>query len=159
MPRSICDLSDDHPQQVQVGEPIFRDFGSHQSFHGAITTVRCFEDNVLLRQILSTPGQDRVMIVDGGGSLKRALVGDKLAALMISNGWAGIVVNGAVRDVENLREMAVAVRALSICPSKPAQNGTGERDVVVRFAGVTFRPGDWLYADENGLIVSETPLS
>lgn len=159
MPRSICDLADDHPEQVQVGEPVFRDFGARRSFHGPITTLRCFEDNALLRRVLSTPGKERVMVVDGGGSLKRALVGDKLAALMIANGWAGVVVNGAVRDVENLREMNVAVRALTICPAKPAQNGIGECDVIVRFAGITFRPGDWLYADENGVIVSETPLS
>lgn len=159
MPRSICDLADDHPQRVQIGEPIFRDFGALRTFHGPITTLRCFEDNALLRQVLSTPGQARVMIVDGGASLKRALVGDKLAELMIANGWAGILVNGAARDVENLRSMSVAVRALNICPAKPAQTGIGELDVVVRFAGVTFRPGDWLYADENGLIVSDAPLS
>lgn len=99
------------------------------------------------------------MIVDGGGSLKRALVGDKLAGLMLENDWAGIVVNGAVRDVENLCNLPVAIRALNICPAKPAQVGIGQCDVVVHFAGIEFRPGEWIYADENGLIVSTEALS
>lgn len=114
---------------------------------------------MLLRTVLATPGDGRVMVVDGGGSIRRALVGDKLAALMIEHHWSGIVVNGAVRDVEHLSGMAVAVRALNICPAKPAQSGVGEQNIELRFAGVTFRPGEWLYADENGLIVSAEPLS
>jgi regulator of ribonuclease activity A len=99
------------------------------------------------------------MVVDGGGSIRRALVGDKLAALMLQHDWAGIVVNGAARDIENLRDMPVAIRALNVCPRKPEQTAAGEVDVEVTFAGVTFKPGAWLYADENGIIVSPTPIS
>ena len=158
MIRSICDLSDDHPALARAVDAVFRDFGGLRVFHGPITTLRCHEDNMLLRRTLSEPGAGRVMVVDGGGSLRRALVGDKLGALLLQHGWAGIVVNGAARDVENLRDMPVAVRALAACPTRPGQAGTGERDVVVEFAGVTFTPGEWLYADENGIIVSATPL-
>lgn len=158
MIRSICDLSDDHPGLAQAADPVFHDYGGQRVFHGRITTLRCHEDNLLLRRTLSGPGEGRVMVVDGGGSLRRALVGDKLGALLLQHGWAGIVVNGAARDVENLRSMPVAVRALATCPTRPGQQGTGELDVVVGFAGVVFRPGEWLYADENGIIVSATPL-
>ena len=125
MTRSICDLSDDHPQVVQTGEPLFRDFGQLKSFHGQISTIRCYEDNLLLRQVLSTPGNGRVMVVDGGGSLRRALIGDRLGSLVIENGWAGVIVYGAARDVEVLRTMPLAVRALNICPTKPFQTGAG----------------------------------
>ena len=159
MLRSICDLSDDHPGEVRAAESIFRDFGGLRVFRGPITTLRCFEDNALLKATLATPGEGRVMVVDGGGSLRRALIGDKLGALLLENSWAGIVVNGAARDVENLRDMPVAVRALGICPTRPGQEGTGERDVVVDFAGTVFRPGEWLYADENGIIVSAEALA
>lgn len=159
MLRSICDLSDDHPGEARAAESVFRDFGGLKVFHGAITTLRCYEDNALLRATLATPGEGRVMVVDGGGSLRRALVGDKLGALMLQHGWAGIVVNGAVRDVENLRDMPIAVRALATCPTRPSQLGRGERDLAVTFAGVTFTPGEFLYADENGLIVSARQLT
>ena len=158
MTRSICDLSDDHPTIARAAEPVFRDFGGLRVFHGRITTLRCHEDNLLLRRTLSTPGEGRVMVVDGGGSLRRALVGDQLGALMLQHGWAGIIVNGAARDIETLRDMPVAVRALAACPTRPGQQGTGERDVPVSFAGVTFNPGEWLYADENGIIVSAEAL-
>ncbi len=159
MIRSICDMADDHRDLVQVADPIFRDYAGLKSFHGPIATLRCYEDNLLLRQVLSTPGEGRVMVVDGGGSIRRALVGDKLAALMLQHDWAGIVVNGAARDIENLRDMPVAIRALNVCPRKPEQTAAGEVDVEVTFAGVTFKPGAWLYADENGIIVSPTPIS
>lgn len=159
MIRSICDLADDHRETVQAVEPIFREYAGLKSFHGPITTLRCTEDNLLLRQVFSTPGQGRVMIVDGGGSIRRALVGDKLAALMLQHDWAGVVVNGAVRDIEHLRDMPVAVRALNVCPLKPQQTGAGERDVEVTFGGVTFKPGAWLYADENGMIVAPKPIT
>lgn len=158
MLRSICDLSDDHPGEARAAAPIFRDFGGIKSFRGPITTLQCFEDNALLKATLSTDGGGRVMVVDGGASLRCALVGDKLGALMLHHGWAGIVVNGAARDVENLRDMPVAVRALAACPTRPRQHGGGERDIAVTFAGITFVPGEYLYADENGLIVSARPL-
>ena len=159
MIRSICDLSDDHYDKIRTAQPIFRDFGQRLKFHGQVTTIHCFEDNALLKRTLSTPGNGRVMVVNGGGSLERALFGDVLGGLLLENGWAGVVINGAVRDVENLRNMPIAVRALGICPTMPRKEGTGERDVAVTFAGITIQPGDWLYADENGFIVSPTPLS
>jgi regulator of ribonuclease activity A len=158
MTRSICDLSDDHVGKVTTARAIFREFGTLRAFSGRIATLRCFEDNLLLRQVFSTPGNGQVMVVDGGGSIECALVGDKLAALMLQNHWAGVIVNGAVRDVERLREMPVGVRALNICPTKPGQTGSGERDLVVHFAGIDFIPGHWLYADENGILVSAAEL-
>ncbi len=158
MTRSICDLCDDHADLVQVAEPLFRDFGARRAFSGPITTIQCHEDNALVRSTFKTAGEGRVLVVDGGGSLRRALVGDMLASLMIQNGWAGVVVFGAVRDVEVLATMPVAVRALGVCPRPPIKKGVGERDVPVRFAGVAFTPGAWLYADENGFLVSAQPL-
>ena len=143
MIRSICDLSDDHPGLTQTADPLFRDYGAQRVFHGPIATLRCHEDNLLLRRTLSTPGEGRVMVVDGGGSLRRALVGDQLGALLLQHGWAGIIVNGAARDVETLRNMPVAVRAIAACPTRPGQLGTGELGVVLEFAGVVFRPGEW----------------
>jgi regulator of ribonuclease activity A len=158
MTRSLPDLCDDHGDLVQVAEPMFHDYGAIRAFSGLITTIQCNEDNSLVRAAFETPGEGRVLVVDGCGSLRRALVGDKLASLMIKNGWAGVVVYGAVRDVEVLATMPVAVRALGICPMPPRKKGVGERDVAVRFAGVMFSPGGWLYADENGLLVSAKPL-
>ncbi|MFM7395731.1 MAG: ribonuclease E activity regulator RraA [Gammaproteobacteria bacterium] len=158
MTRSICDLLDDHGDNARVMQPIFRDFGGRSKFHGQVTTIRCFEDNALLKATLGTPGAGRVMVVDGGGSLERALFGDKLSALLLENGWSGIVINGAVRDVEVIKTMPIAVRGLAVCPRQPRKEGKGERDVVVSFAGVTLSPGDWLYADENGAILSAKPI-
>jgi len=159
MTRSLPDLCDDHGDLVQVAEPLFHDYGARRAFSGPIATIKCHEDNVLVRNTFETPGQGRVLVVDGGGSLRRALVGDKLGSLMIENGWAGVVVYGAVRDVEVLSTMPVAVRGLGICPMPPIKKGVGERDVPVKFAGITFQPGAWLYADENGLLVSARPLT
>jgi regulator of ribonuclease activity A len=137
---------------------LFRDYGAITSFHGPVTTIRCREDNALLKATLSTPGEGRVMVVDGGGSLERALFGDNLGSILIKHGWAGVLINGAVRDVEFLKSMPLAVRALAICPTPPRKEGTGERDVIVSFAGVTISPGEWIYADENGIILSATPI-
>ena len=159
MTRSLPDLCDEHGGLVQVAEPLFRDFGGTRAFHGPLATIQCHEDNALIRSTFETPGEGRVLVVDGGGSLSRALVGDQIGSLLLKNGWAGVVVYGAVRDVEVLATMPVAVRALGVCPMPPLKQGKGERNLPVRFAGVTFTPGHWLYADENGLLVSPTPLS
>ena len=158
MIRSICDLCDEHPDLIQVAGPVFTEYGGVRSFHGPITTIRCSEDNLLLKTTLATPGNGRVMVVDGGGSLRKALFGDTLAGLAMQHGWAGVIINGAVRDVENTRDMPVGVRALAACPRRPAQTGAGERDVTVSFAGVDFAPGMFAYADLNGLIVSTRAL-
>ncbi len=159
MTRSLPDLCDDHGDLVQVADPLFHDYGARRAFSGPITTIKCHEDNALVRATSETPGEGRVLVVDGGGSLRRALVGDKIGSLMIENGWAGVVVYGAVRDVEVLATLPVAVRGLGVCPLQPFKRGIGERDVPVKFAGITFRPGAWLYADENGLLVSAQPLA
>ncbi len=156
---SLPDLCDAHGDLVKVAEPLFHDFGALRAFHGPITTIKCHEDNALVRATFETPGAGRVLVIDGGGSLRRALVGDKIGSLMIANGWAGVLVYGAVRDVEVLATMPVAVRALGVTPIPPIKEGVGERDVTVRFAGVDFTPGQWLYADENGVLVSATRLA
>jgi regulator of ribonuclease activity A len=158
MTRSICDLCDDHPDLVRVVGPVFRHFGLRRAFSGPIATLSCFEDNALLKATLQAPGQGRVLVVDGGGSLRCALFGDKLAAFAVENDWAGLVVHGAVRDVEVIATMPVAVRALAVVPLRPGRTGAGERDVPVSFAGVTFTPGHWAYADENGIILSAASI-
>ena len=152
------DLCDAHPE-VQVVEPRFRGFGGRVAFHGAIATVRCHEDNSRVRELAGTPGQGRVMVVDGGGSLRRALLGDQIAANAARNGWAGFLIHGAVRDVEVLAQLDLGVQALATHPMKTEKRGLGEMDVPVRFAGVDFHPGHWLYADANGVIVSMRPLT
>lgn len=154
MPISTADLCDQHPDDVSVVEPILRNFGGMEAFAGSIATVRVDEDNVLVRAALEEPGEGRVLIVDGGGSLRCALLGDQIAALAASNGWSGIVVHGCVRDARALGRIPVGIRALATNPKKSAKAGAGERGVPVTFAGVTFVPGHHLYADDDGIVVS-----
>lgn len=154
---ATADLSDAFPE-VAVAEPGFRDFGGRRSFYGAVSTVLCSEDNSLVRTALSEPGEGRVLVVDGGASLRCALLGDLLATLGSENGWAGIVVNGCVRDSAVLADIALGVKALATCPRKSVKLGRGERDVPVTFAGVTFVPGHHVYADEDGVLVSAGEL-
>ena len=153
---ATTDISDAYGD-APVADPIFETFGGHAAFHGPISTVLCFEDNTLVRDALEQPGERRVLVVDGGGSLSCALLGDRLAALARDNGWAGIVINGCVRDVGQLAQIAVGVKALAAHPRRSVKRGVGERDVDVSFAGVTFRPGAWLYADEDGIVVLSEP--
>jgi regulator of ribonuclease activity A len=149
------DLWDAHANELRLLEPLFRDFGGKRAFHGPIATLKVFEDNALVRSTLETPGQGRVLVVDGGGSVRRALVGGNLGKLAEQNGWAGIVVFGAVRDSLELVACNVGVKALALIPAKGEKTGAGERDVAVTFAGATLKPGDFLYADEDGILVSE----
>lgn len=151
----LCDTQAD----LLVAEPLLADFGGAAVFGGRITTLRVFEDNTLVRAALEEPGAGRVLVVDGGGSLRCALVGDLLAALGQCNGWAGVVVNGCVRDTAELREIEFGLRALAACPRRSAKGGAGERDVPVTFAGVTFTPGHYLYADADGIVVSSVALT
>lgn len=153
-----CDLCDQHADELQIAEPLFGDFGGRIAFCGPIATVKAFEDNVLVREALEEPGQDRVLVVDGGGSLRCALLGDQLAALAEENGWAGVVVNGCIRDSSAVAEVDLGVKALGVHPLKSAKRGVGERDRPVRFAGVAFVPGHYLYADEDGILVAERAL-
>ena len=152
------DLCDRFGDRVAVAEPLFLDFGGRDAFAGAIETVRVFEDNALVRRILETPGRGRVLVVDGGGSRRCALLGGRLAVLASSNGWSGIVVNGCVRDVGEIGAAAVGVKALAACPRPPSKTGAGDQGVVVTFAGVSFTPGHLLWGDRDGLVVGEPGL-
>ncbi len=157
-PFATTDLCDEFGAEVRVAEPLFRDWGGSASFAGPIETLRVFEDNALVRAALEAPGHGRVLVVDGGGSLRTALVGGNLAALAHRNGWAGIVVHGCIRDAAELAGIPVGVKALHASPRKSAKAGVGERGVPVTFAGITFEPGAHLYADGDGIVVSGRDL-
>ena len=143
----------------RVLPPVFRDFGAVSAFHGPVVTIKCFEDNSLVKAAVESPGEGRVLVVDGGGSLRRALVGGNLAAAAARNGWAGVVVDGCVRDVAELNAAAVGIRALALIPLPTERRGEGQRDVAVLIQGVWVRPGDWLYADADGIVVSAQALT
>ena len=159
MDLSTCDLCDRYPDLVRVADPLFRDFGGRHAFGGRIVTIKCHEDNSLVRDLVAEPGQGCVLVVDGGGSLRRSLLGDQLAARAVDSGWEGIVVFGAVRDVEAIAHMNIGVKALAAIPLKTDKRGIGDRDVAVRFAGLDFVPGEYLYADANGIIVAAQALA
>ncbi|MCW8333911.1 ribonuclease E activity regulator RraA [Vibrio paucivorans] len=152
---ALCDI---YLDQVDVVEPMFSNFGGSASFAGQITTVKCFEDNQLIREILEQDGLGRVLLIDGGGSLRRALIDAELAALAEENEWEGIVVYGCVREVDELEDMSVGIQALASIPVGASQQGVGEVDVAVNFGSVTFLPEDYLYADNTGIILSQEPL-
>lgn len=149
---STADLLDEHPGAAVCELPL-RQFGGVAAFAGAIATVRCFEDNMLLRRIVTGPGDGRVLVVDGGGSPRVALVGDNIASLALGNGWAGLVLNACVRDSATLRTLAIGIKALGTHPKPSAKTGEGEIDVPVTFGGVTFTPGARLVSDDDGLVV------
>lgn len=152
------DLSDAHPE-AQVCEPLFRDFGGRAQFHGPIKTLKLFEDNALLRATLETPGEGRVLVVDAGGSARCAVLGGNLGALAVKNNWAGLLVYGYIRDSEEIAAQAVGVKALGTHPRKSEKGlHSAHADRVVSFAGVSFRPGAWLYADADGVVVSERSI-
>lgn len=156
-----ADLVDDIGPDVRSCDLQFRQFGGRTQFVGPISTVRCFQDNALLKSVLSQPGAGGVLVVDGDGSLHTALVGDLIAELARSNGWAGLIVNGAVRDSAALRGIDIGIKALGTNPRKSSKNGTGERDVEVTLGGVTFAPGHLAYSDDDGIVVvaaGEHPL-
>lgn len=152
------DLCDAHEDKVRVVEPMFSSFGGRPAFFGRIATLKLFEDNSLVRKALESPGEGRVLVIDGGGSLRRALVGDQLAALGVENHWTGIVVYGCIRDSRAIGEMNIGVFAIDTHPMKTVKKNVGEAGIPVTFGGVTFTPGEWLYADEDGVIVSATAL-
>jgi regulator of ribonuclease activity A len=158
MELATADLIDRHGDALQSCDLQFRQFGGRSRFAGRIRTVRCHQDNVLVRQVLSEPGSGQVLVVDGGGSLHTSLVGDVVAGLAQGNGWAGLVVNGAVRDTVALGELAIGIKALGSNPRKSAKEGAGEVDVAVSFGGVRFEPGAHLYSDEDGIVVADGAL-
>ena len=158
MALATADLCDQFGAEVRVADPVFHDWGGIVNFAGPIETLRVFEDNALVRQVLETAGQGRVLVVDGGGSLRTALVGGNLAALAHRNGWSGIVVHGCIRDAAELAATPVGVKALAAIPRRSAQAGAGERGVPVALAGVSLAPGLWLYADGDGIVIADRQL-
>jgi regulator of ribonuclease activity A len=158
MTYSVPDICDEHPDDLSVLDPLFRDFGGRKKFCGEIVTVKCFEDNSLVRDLVGSEGRGRVIVVDGGGSIRRALLGDLLGARAVENGWSGLLINGCVRDVEILETIDLGVKALNSYPVKTDKRGEGQRDVPVRFAGALIQPGNYLYADANGIAISVRDL-
>lgn len=158
MTLATTDLCDAYSAELQIADPIFADFGGRLDFAGPISTVKCFEDNSLVRAALEEPGAGRALVVDGGGSDRCALLGDKLARLAIDNGWAGVLVYGCLRDSAEIADMPIAVKALAAHPKKSDKRGQGDRDVPVRFAGVDFTPGAWLYGDADGVVLAPGEL-
>lgn len=159
---ATCDLCDTHKNDssgaFRVLPPVFRDFGARRRFAGLVTTVKCFEDNTLVKAAVDSPGEGRVLVVDGGGSLRRALLGGNLGAAAARNGWAGVVIDGCVRDVAELAVCDTGIRALAPVPLPTEKRNEGQRDVAVQLQGVWVHPGDWLYADEDGTVISAQPL-
>ena len=154
---STPDLTDEAPQARAI-ELQFNNYGAVKQFGGAAVTIKCHEDNSLVKACVGEPGEGRVIVVDGGGSLRRALLGDMLAEQAASNGWAGLVINGAIRDVDEIGATALGVQALGTTPLKTEKLGMGQRDVPIAFGGVLINPGEYVYADNNGVIVSVEPL-
>ena len=151
--RPTADLVDEIGSDVRSCDVQFRQFGARREFAGPISTVRCFEDNALLKSVLSDAGEGRVLVIDGDASLHSALVGDVIAELARSNGWSGLIVHGAVRDAATLRTLDIGIKALGTNPRKSTKAGAGERDAEVRFGGVTFVPGEIAYSDDDGIVV------
>ena len=144
--------------RVRVVAPMFQHYGGRPSFSGQIVTLKVFEDNSLVREALADEGHGKVLVIDGGGSLRCALVGDQLAILAQKNGWEGIVVYGCIRDSEDISHINLGLRALNTHPLKSIKKGAGDADIPVSFGGVSFAPGEQLYADEDGIVVAPTPL-
>lgn len=153
-----CDLCDENPDDVRVCEPLFSQFGGRECFGGEIVAVKCFEDNSRVKELLGTPGKGKVLVVDGGGSLRCALLGDMIGEDAVKNGWEGVIVYGCVRDVDALGTLDLGVQAVAAIPLKSVRRGEGQKDIPVTFGGVTFRSGEYVYADNNGVIVSAKKL-
>ena len=155
---TTADLCDGYPELVQVAHPEFREYGGLAKFSGPIETLSVFEDNALVRQILETDGRGRVLVIDGGGSRRCALVGGRLGVVAYENGWAGLVINGGVRDTAELSQIPIGIRALNSVPLRSGKAGAGQLGRSLTFAGVAFVPGSFLYADGDGIVVAERNL-
>ncbi len=155
---STADIADEFPAEVRALELDLRSFGGLTRFSGAAVTIKCHEDNSLLRELVATPGEGRVIVVDGGGSRRRALLGDMLAEKAAANGWAGLVIHGVIRDVDQLAAIRLGVQALGTIPLKTEKLGVGRRDIPLSIGGATIHPGDFIYADNNGVLVSRRRL-
>ena len=156
---ATADLYDEYEEKLQIASPMFNDYGGNLKFCGPASTVRVFEDNSLVRAALEEPGEGRVLVIDGGASLKCALLGDMLVELGKENDWAGIIVFGCIRDSALIANIAIGVKALNTNPRKSVKKGIGERDVSVSFADVIISPGDYIYADEDGVVISAERLT
>ncbi|TVU03503.1 hypothetical protein EJB05_50964 [Eragrostis curvula] len=164
LPLATAELCDSNADLIMNGDlralqPVFRIYGRRQIFAGPVVTLRIFEDNVLLREFLEGKGHGRVLVVDGGGSMRCAIMGGNLAQLAQNNGWAGIVINGCIRDVDEINECDVGVRALNSHPMKSNKKGAGEKHVPVTIAGTRITDGEWLYADSDGILLSRSELT
>ncbi len=155
---STADLYDQFDEQLRVCAPIFSDFGGRDAFFGPAETVKCFEDNSRIKEALAEPGGGRVLVVDAGGSARCAMLGDLIAERAVANGWAGVVIDGCVRDVERLAEMDLGVKALAAIPRKSTRRGEGQRDLVIELADVLVRPGDMVYCDADGIVIAPEGL-
>lgn len=153
-----AELCDTHGEQVRVLDAGLRHFGGNTRFHGQVATLKVPADFLLVKQTLASAGRNRVLVVDGGAARDHALLGDRLTEMAIGNDWAGVVINGCIRDSAVIRKLQIGVLALGTCPRRPAMSGTGETDVPVTVGSVEIQPGDWLYADSDGAIVSSLPL-
>ena len=151
----LCDL---YAEQVDVVEPIFSSFGGVSNFCGKVTTVKCFESNGLIAEVLEENGEGRVLVIDGGGAVRRGLIDAELAQLAVDNGWEGIIVYGAVRQIQQLENLDIGIHALAPIPVSADESSAGESDIPVNFGGVTFFPEDYIYADLTGIILSQEPL-
>lgn len=154
----LCDRHADNSHHLQIAEPLLKSFGGAHSFWGRVTTLKIFEDDVLLRQVLGEKADGRVLVVDGGGSHRCALLDGVLARLACDHGWRGILVYGCIRDSVEIGQLPIGIRALHTHPLKSHQRGGGDRDCLITFAGVNFRSGAYLYADEDGVILADDPL-
>ena len=153
MNETTCDISDKLHPDVQYLEPVYKSYGAKTSFSGRIVTIKCYEDNSLVEKALKANGKDSVLVIDAGGSMNCAMLGDKRAADAIKNEWEGILVHGLIRDSSTINKMEISILALGVCPLKSIKNGAGDSNLTVNFSGVTFTPGEYLYADEDGVIV------
>ena len=156
---ATADLCDQYGDAVTVCAPVFHDFGGVTDFHGQIVTVSTFEDNGVFRDLLQAPGEGKVLVIDGGGSMRRAILGGNLAAAAQRNGWAGLVVNGCVRDTAEIAAVPIGVKALAAHPRRPNRTGNGELNRPVTFAETVFHVGAYLYADRDGVVVADKPLA
>ena len=153
-----ADLCDEFGDEAHVAEAAFVAFGKRRVFGGPVYSISVFEDNTLVKQALESPGNDRVLVVDGGASLRCALLGGNLAQLAATSGWQGLVINGCVRDVHEINAIDIGVRAIGTCPRKSKKQGKGETNATLFFAGVKISPGDYIYVDEDGIVVAERKL-
>ncbi len=158
MNKATSDVSDKLHPNVQYLEPVYKSYGAKTSFSGRIVTVKCYEDNSLVETALRTNGKDSILVIDAGGSMNCAMLGDNRVTDAINNEWEGILVYGLIRDSATINKMEIGVRALGVCPLKSVKNGTGDSNLTVNFSGVTFTPGQYLYADEDGVIVVKEKL-